>query len=92
MSPRQTGAQLRALHGPHGPCRWLLSRLLDWGGTSARFLLLLACQLGSFLTLQPALVECYSREIQMILLWGSRKGGETRGALRPRPRRCFNTA
>ncbi|GIL82026.1 hypothetical protein Vretifemale_10973 [Volvox reticuliferus] len=71
---QQSDSQLRALHGPQGPCRWLLSRLLEWGGTSSRFLLLLACQLGSFLPLQPVLVECYCREIQMLLLWGSRKG------------------
>ncbi|GLI70009.1 hypothetical protein VaNZ11_014743 [Volvox africanus] len=71
---QQSDSQLRALHGPQGPCRWLLSRLLEWGGTSSRFLLLLACQLGSFLPLQPVLVECYGREIQLLLLWGSRKG------------------
>lgn len=68
----QDAARLQALHGPGGPCRWLLSRLLEWGGASSRFLLLLSCQLSSFLPLQPALVGLYAKEIQMLLLWGTK--------------------
>ncbi|KXZ44095.1 hypothetical protein GPECTOR_74g709 [Gonium pectorale] len=71
---QQSGPLLTALHGSDGPCRWLLSRLLDWGGTSSRFLLLAACQLGSFLPLQPGLLGCYAREVQGLLLWGSKRG------------------
>lgn len=72
----QDDAMLSALHGPGSPCAWLLARLLDWGGSSGRIMLLLASQVGAFVEAQPRLVHLHAPQLLRLLLWGTPQDGE----------------
>lgn len=61
---------LTALHGPGSPCAWLLQRMLDWGGSSGRIMLLLAAQLGALLEAQPRLALLHGPCVQRLMMWG----------------------
>lgn len=75
-----TAAAIDSLHAPGGPLKWALGNLIACGANSARLTLMLALQLGSFLQLQPRLIDRYRSELQQLLLFGqSDRGGYPMG-------------
>lgn len=50
--------------------KWVLGRLLEYGGQSVRFMGLTGLQLGRFLVLQPSLMTTYAAELRQLLVFG----------------------
>ena len=61
-----------------GPLHWACGRLLDWGSTSPRVALTVACHLATLLDLNPALLSCYKDHVKALLMFTS--GGKGEGA------------
>ena len=61
-----------------GPLHWACGRLLDWGSTSPRVALMVACHLATLLDLNPALLPSYRDHVMALLMFTS--GGKGEGA------------